>query len=60
MNYAEAFSCTPHKRLRRLTPKLQKRAIYGRKLARAVTYHFNIYNIFKGTTSGEDQTLREY
>jgi len=28
---AEAYSCTPHKRFRRLTPKLLKRAIYGRK-----------------------------
>jgi hypothetical protein len=31
-NCAEAYSCTPHKRFRRLTPKLRKRAIYGRKL----------------------------
>ena len=31
---AEAYSCTPHKRFRRLTPKLRKRAIYGWKLIR--------------------------
>ena len=32
MNCAEAYSCTPHKRFRRLTLKLLKRAIYGRKI----------------------------
>jgi len=33
-NCTEAYSCMPHKEFRRLTPKLQKRAIYGRKLTK--------------------------
>ena len=32
-NCAEAYLCMSHKRFRRLTPKLRKMAIYGRKLA---------------------------
>ena len=31
---AEAYSCTPHKEIRRLTPRLQKSAVSGRELAR--------------------------
>ena len=30
---AEAYSCTPHKEIRRLTPRLQKSAVSGRELA---------------------------
>ena len=29
----EAYSCTPHKEIRRLTPRLQKSAVSGRELA---------------------------
>ena len=31
---AEAYSCTPHKEIRCLTPRLQKSAVSGRELAR--------------------------
>ena len=36
---AEAYSCTPHKEIRNLTPRLPKSAVFGREPARSDTPH---------------------
>jgi hypothetical protein len=39
---AEAYSCTPHKKIRRSTPRLPKSAVFGRELARSADAGYGV------------------
>ena len=42
---AEAYSCTPHKEIRNLTPRLPKSVVFGRELA-GFSLRFHVVNLY--------------
>jgi chromosome segregation ATPase len=51
---AEAYLCTPHKEIRRSTPRLPKSAVFGRELARS-SHRVSYRGLFASRRRGRDE-----